>query len=335
MKIPVMVISGFLGSGKTTLLLRLLEETRRRGLQPGILMNELGKQDVDGLILDEHSDTAIEKLLDGCVCCSKKEELADCLKKLLGQKPDIVFIELTGVANPEEIADALTEPGLLGLVKLNQIITLLDAEHMLDYNSIFSSDKQLVRTLRRQMEVADLLIVNKTDLVTSRVLVKIEKAIRKHNEKAQIVYAKHSQIDVQSLLSAILPHAHSPLPVRSFRMVQAAPLIPDKEPRPNKDEALSYSRVQSITLPWKPAGDISPVRIEQFLHKWEAHILRAKGYVSFSKEQPIQLLQHAGKRTTWAPSSFTGDPYVVFIGMDLDQEQLAAEWSALLGLKPN
>ncbi|MBW7459833.1 GTP-binding protein, partial [Paenibacillus sepulcri] len=79
MTIPVMILSGFLGSGKTTLLLRLLEEARIRGIRPGILMNELGKQDVDGNILSEQLGVQVEKLLDGCVCCSKKEELAGSL----------------------------------------------------------------------------------------------------------------------------------------------------------------------------------------------------------------------------------------------------------------
>src|SRR5688572_21209963 len=114
MRIPVFVLSGFLGSGKTTLLLRLLDEAKTRGLQPGVIMNELGSMDVDGHILNGHSDTAIEKLLDGCVCCSRRSELAGSIQTLTKQNPDVIFIELTGVANPEEIADALTEPQVLG-----------------------------------------------------------------------------------------------------------------------------------------------------------------------------------------------------------------------------
>jgi G3E family GTPase len=164
MKVPVIVLSGFLGSGKTTLLLRLIEESGKRHLQPGILMNELGKHDVDGQILLNFSpELSLEKLLDGCICCSKKSEVADSLSNLLRKKPDVIFIELTGVANPEEIADCLTEPQLLNKMYLKQIITILDAENILDYNSIFSTDTNLRHTLRRQMEVADVLIINKVD----------------------------------------------------------------------------------------------------------------------------------------------------------------------------
>lgn len=156
MKAPVIVLSGSLGSGKTTLLIRLIEEAKRRGLRPGVLMNELGKYDVDGHIVgDTDSGIPMEKLLDGCICCSKKGELVGCIGSLLWRIPDVIFIELTGVVNPEEIADTLTEPELIDKVTLHRIVTILDAENSLDYNSIFAFDKALVHTLRRQMEVAD------------------------------------------------------------------------------------------------------------------------------------------------------------------------------------
>lgn len=110
MKIPVIILSGFLGSGKTTLLLSLLKESKRRGLNPGVIMNELGAKDVDGYILQESTGTSVEKLLDGCICCSRKEELPRSLTALLVRRPDIIYIELTGVADPDEIAKSLLAP---------------------------------------------------------------------------------------------------------------------------------------------------------------------------------------------------------------------------------
>lgn len=174
-KVPVIVLSGFLGSGKTTLLLRMLREAAAYHLMPAVLMNELGKQDVDGHhLLDASPDLPLTKLLDGCICCSRKSDIQDSLKQLLTRKPDVILIELTGVANPEEIVDALTEPALLPHVKLHKVITVLDAEHVLAYNSIFASDRELVHTLRRQMEVADLLLLNKIDLISDKQLKSIE-----------------------------------------------------------------------------------------------------------------------------------------------------------------
>jgi len=170
MKIPVIILSGFLGSGKTTLLLSLLKESKVRGISPGVVMNELGKRDVDGYILQEHTGTIVEKLLDGCVCCSRKEDLADSLLILLKRRPDAIYIELTGVADPEEIVKTLQEPALQERMTLHYSITVLDAENALEYNSRLSADKQLVRTLRKQLSAADLIVVNKSDLVEPETL---------------------------------------------------------------------------------------------------------------------------------------------------------------------
>jgi G3E family GTPase len=342
LRTSVIVLSGFLGSGKTTLLLRLLEEARNRRLQAGVLMNELGKYDVDGLILNERGGPAIEKLLDGCVCCSKKSELAGSLNTLLQRKPDVIFIELTGVANPEEIADALSEPSLLGRTQLKQIITLLDAEHALDYNSIFESDKQLVRTLRRQLEVADLIIVNKTDLVKSAHLQKIEKVIRKQNERASIAYTSHSRIELGPVLDGIVINDDPRVSLQRIRSAKAVPLaqaVPaaarqehaqEHEHENHKHEPhSSFSRVRTLALPWSASTAVSRERVDRFLHQWKDRLLRAKGYIFFPDQGRTYLMQHAGKRTYWEPVDYSGPSYIVVIGIELNEERLVAEWNRI------
>ncbi|MFS0839027.1 CobW family GTP-binding protein [Paenibacillus sp. 1P03SA] len=341
MKIPVFVLSGFLGSGKTTLLVRMLEESKNLGLRPGILMNELGKADVDGLILEGHSSASIEKLLDGCVCCSKKSELTGSLQTLMLRNPDILFIELTGVANPEEIADVLTEPGLLDRVFLKQIITVLDAENFMDYNSLFASDRQLVKTLRRQVEVADVILVNKTDYVHRIRLHQIEKAIRKLNGHAMLVYTTHCRVELQPLLEGVQPAQNGPLTVRPIRMtkirthpkepstaVAESGKPPANSPAPAQT-APSHSRVRTVTLPWNQAAGLTKGDVDAFLHRWKDGLIRAKGYVAFSESGHMHLLQYAGNRSCWEPSFYRGEPYVVFIGIDLDTQRLSEEWKRL------
>ncbi|BBH20571.1 cobalamin biosynthesis protein [Paenibacillus baekrokdamisoli] len=338
MRIPVLVLSGFLGSGKTTLLLRLLEEIASRGLKPGILMNELGKQDVDGRILGEHSPASLEKLLDGCICCSKKSEMAGSLSLLLKTKPDVIIIELTGVANPEEIADALTEPGLIGQLRLKRIITLLDAEHALDYNSIFATDKQLVRTLRRQLEVADFVIVNKTDLVKPAQLQKIEKAIRKQNEHASISYTTYSSLHLAPLLEGVTKREEiKEQAVQRLQMVKSISLKQKNaegsvSSAPKHDHAesdRSFSRIQTLSLSWTTSARLTREQVERFLHRWKKELLRAKGYISFPNQGQMYLMQHAGKRTNWEPTAYTGEPYLVAIGIEFDQERFKLEWEQL------
>jgi G3E family GTPase len=255
-KVPVIILSGFLGSGKTTLLLRLLKEMGIRRLKPVVLMNELGQHDVDGgLIHSGFPGTELEKLLDGCICCSKKVEISQSIKRLLKKQPDILLIELTGVANPEEVADALTEPGLLHIVELKHIVTVLDAEWFMDNNSIFNRDLALVHTLRRQIEVADTVLVNKIDLVTPFKLPRIEKAVKKQNDTAAIYFTKQSEMNVEGIFAGLQPITYSvPTIKMSFKVIGS---VRKKDHAPHQhhhgeqaEEAIkkSFSRVQTITL---------------------------------------------------------------------------------------
>lgn len=339
MKIPVIILSGFLGSGKTTLLLSLLKESKVRGLNPGVVMNELGKRDVDGYILQEHTGTTVTKLLDGCVCCSRKEDLADSLLLLLRGRPDAIYIELTGVADPEEISKTLLETSLQDRVELHYTITLLDAENALEYNSRLSSDKQLVRTLRKQLSYADLIVVNKSDLVEPETLWKIEKGIRKQNTEAEIVYTHYSEINLSPILSGIMPRKIiAPAPQRAPQAFKGASLKQVHSEHGgtavkelHEEHQASFSQVTAITLTLPQAKTTMPskARLEAFFLEWGDNLLRAKGHIQLNEQESIQLVQYAGMRTTWEASRYPGMPYVVFIGMNIDEEQLADRWSAL------
>lgn len=342
MKIPVIILSGFLGSGKTTLLLSLLKESKVRGINPGVVMNELGKRDVDGYILQEHTGTIVEKLLDGCVCCSRKEDLADSLLMLLGRRPDAIYIELTGVADPEEIIKTLQESALREHLALHFSVTVLDAENALEYNSRLSADKQLVRTLRKQITAADLIVVNKSDLVEPETLWKIEKAVRKQNTEAEIIYTHYSEINLSPLLSGISPRK-LPIPAahRAPQAFKGASLKQINSERGGtavkelqEEQQASYSQVTAVTLTFPPVrtGRLSKEQLEVFFQEWGSTLLRAKGHVQLSEQEPVQLVQYAGNRTSWETSRYPGLPYVVFIGMNLNEEQLSERWSNLFKL---
>ncbi|MFD1178999.1 CobW family GTP-binding protein [Paenibacillus puldeungensis] len=354
-KVPVIILSGFLGSGKTTLLLRMLEETAKRQLRPGILMNEIGQRDVDGEWVTRSSAEVIpmEKLLDGCICCTKKSEIQGAIRKLLDTKPDLLLLELTGVANPEEIVDQLTEPGLITRVYLHRVITLIDAEHALEYNSIFASDKQLVRTLRGQISTADELIINKTDLVPPTHNGRVTEMLRKYNPDGRIHYAVKANVslapffqgmrmirqNVQSLaqVSTASRSAHIESTAgftantkyrASYRISPTAISQPVATPAP-RESAASFSRIATICLPLTGPLTVSISKLEHFIKKWGSSLLRAKGYVQFAGPTQTHMLQYSGKRFVWEPSSFGGPFYIVFIGFQLDEQAILEEWYLL------
>lgn len=316
-KVPVLILSGFLGSGKTTLLKRLLQECSEKKVTTAVLMNEIGKTDTDGEnIYELNKSRNMEKLLDGCMCCNKKSEVVKCIEKLLVRKPDVLFIELTGVANPEEVVDSLTEPELISRIYLEKVITVVDAENILSYNSVFESDRELVKTTRRQIEVADFLIVNKIDLVSESKKQKIKKLLLKENPTSDIVFSTYSKIDLNSLLN-------------NMKSEQFTLKIGKKDEKQVHKEHVhyhSYSRIKSITLPI--SFQTNKKEIENFLKKWKSNLLRAKGYVLLS--DGTYLLQHVIKQVNWEPSNYKGDHYIVMIGINLNEEGIKQDWGTLV-----
>lgn len=343
MRIPVIVLSGFLGSGKTTLLITLLEEAAARGLKPGVLVNELGKADVDGSIVKNQAGDALQLLLDGCICCSKKGELSACMKQLLERNPDLILIELTGVANPEEIVEVMAEPGLQEQIELRHIVTVLDAENVLEYNSFLSADRELIRTVRRQMEVADTVLINKTDLVKESVLAKVDKAVRKQNEQAVIHHTSYSKMNLSALFHGMEPRRdRQPVTAgKVFKVVRGAHAhkhahdhthdhahTHDHGSGQSKSQP-SFTRVRSIMLSIPSGSALSQKQVEQFIKK-QPGLLRAKGYISEVKTNKAFLMQTAGGRTYWQPAIQDSEPYLVLIGIDLDEDKISKHWEELV-----
>lgn len=313
LKVPVFILSGFLGSGKTTLLKRLLQECSEKKLTTAVLMNEIGKTDTDGeSIYELNKSRNMEKLLDGCMCCNKKSEVSNCIEKLLVRKPDVLFIELTGVANPEEVVDSLTEPELINQIYLEKVITVVDAENILSYNSVFESDRELIKTTRRQIEVADLVIVNKIDLVSVSKKQKIKKLIKKENPTSEITFSTFSKVDLNALFNNLKSNKYS-LRIRRKD---------EKQDQKDHNHSPSFSRIKSFTLPISSQTSIK--EIERFLNKWKSNLLRAKGYLSLS--DGTYLLQYVIKRVNWEPSNYNGNHYLVMIGINLNEEKIKQDW---------
>ena len=364
--IPVYILSGFLGSGKTTLLIRLLEESVRRRLVPAILMNELGREDVDGAIIQEQLRLPVTRLLDGCVCCSKRSEVEQCLNELAARKPDLIFMELTGVAEPAQLRAMFDSPArtLPEELQLERILSVADAGSFLQYNSIFSADRQLVRLLRGQLAAADLVLINKRDLVTDSELGKITRAVRKCNPYAALLPTVRCAIDAASLLHSV--HPQEALPDRGASEPKAAltdqrlygsacEIDQGKKAPPENNPAGATSSltplpvlksnlnpagadsdsdgpsgtgIRSITLTMPmDAKEADQARIEAFLSGMGDSLLRAKGY--FRQSSGALLLQHSGGRAEWQGSSYPGKPYLVLIGKGLQEDAIKEQWRLL------
>jgi G3E family GTPase len=183
MKTPVTIITGYLGAGKTTLLKRIISGS---GMRLAVVMNEFGETSVDGKVVEGKNIRMVE-LLGGCVCCSLSGEFDAAIGELLDEaKPEWIVLETTGVAEPAALANDIAEnvPG----VRLDAIVTVVDADAMVRFPS-------LGHTGREQIELADVLVLNKTDLVSPDGLANVRAAVQELNGRALVIEAKQCEID--------------------------------------------------------------------------------------------------------------------------------------------
>ncbi|URJ62403.3 CobW family GTP-binding protein [Paenibacillus polymyxa] len=191
--IPIVVLSGFLGSGKTTLLQHALAYYKEKGLKPAILMNELGDVNLDGSLVN--GQAPMKEMLSGCICCTIRGDLGVELMNLAEEyKPDVIIVECTGVANPMEIVDAVTDASIYSSMILQSVITVIDARQFLDFASGNERSKSL-RLMQDQLRCASKLIINKTDLLAAGELQKVQALVKELNPYALTVSTQRSDVD--------------------------------------------------------------------------------------------------------------------------------------------
>ncbi|WP_338777739.1 GTP-binding protein [Metabacillus sp. FJAT-52054] len=238
--IPVYVISGFLGSGKTTVLLKMLERLKERGKKTAVILNELGEVNLEAHLFQ--GETMYE-LLDGCICCTIKGDLSETLIRIAGELPDepvdVLLIEGTGVANPAEIKSALMDPSISRTFELHSMIGIADAAHFLEYQSIFTSSKEIRMLMKEQIETADLLLMNKVDLIQdhkkNKIRRKLEKMVSSETSIIESIYADVSFSELEKKRSRIgeargALHHHGTA-IKTFRISPAQWTIRELEER--------------------------------------------------------------------------------------------------------
>jgi G3E family GTPase len=167
MQVPVSIITGALGSGKTTLLNYLL--TENHGIKIGVIVNEFGDVGVDSDLIVAETDELIE-LANGCVCCTVRGDLVESVRQILQTGIQYLLVETSGVAEPAPVANTFLASEMRLHTRLDGIITVVDAEN-LDVSLSHSG------TAREQIEAADVILLNKTDLVDAAVLDVVERKI--------------------------------------------------------------------------------------------------------------------------------------------------------------
>jgi G3E family GTPase len=191
--LPVTIITGFLGSGKTTLLNHIL--SNQQGLKTAVLVNEFGEIGIDNELIVSTDENMVE-LSNGCICCTINTDLVDAVYKVLERQENIDYlvVETTGLADPLPVALTFLGTELRDLTRLDSIVTVVDAaNYSLD---LFNSE-----AAHSQIAYGDVILLNKTDLVTESELKDLETKINQVKEGSRIIRTKNSQVPLALILS--------------------------------------------------------------------------------------------------------------------------------------
>ncbi|WP_373540778.1 GTP-binding protein [Chamaesiphon sp.] len=192
-KIPVTIVTGFLGSGKTTLINHIL--TGQQDRKVAVIVNEFGEIGIDGQITIADDEEQIVEFNNGCLCCTVRGDLVRTLEELTQRADlDAVLIETTGLADPAPVASTfIVADEIKSKFSLDAFVTIIDARN-LDRNLKDSHEAQ------EQLAFADIILINKTDLVSSDDIIQIEQKIRSFNPIAKIYHTEYSIIDLPLIL---------------------------------------------------------------------------------------------------------------------------------------
>ncbi len=308
-KVPVTVLTGYLGAGKTTLLNRILSEPH--GKRYAVIVNEFGEIGIDNDLV-VGADEEVFEMNNGCICCTVRGDLIRIMDGLMKRKGkfDAVIVETTGLADPAPVAQTFfVDQDVSDAARLDAVVTVADAKWLTERLKDAPEAKN-------QIAFADVIILNKIDLVTEDQLKEVEARIRAINPYAKLHRTQKCQVPLSEVLDR-----------NAFDLDRILDLEPDfleeGHHHHHDEEMQSFS--------FRHEGEVDPDKflpwISDVTQRQGPNILRCKGILAFPDEprrfvfQGVHMILDGDVQGEWKPGE-KRTSRVVFIGRDLDEKAL-------------